>query len=77
MYVHLSLFLFIPLLQTFATVIVTVTDVNDNTPLFGALSYRGTVAENAPAGTTVELVSTHSIAVDVVRFDVKYSNTSN
>ena len=42
--------------QGFATVTVTVTDVNDNTPLFGAVSYRGTVRENAPSGTTVELV---------------------
>ena len=48
------------LLQGFATVTVTVTDINDNTPLFGAVSYRGTVRENAPSATTVELVGIHN-----------------
>ncbi|KAK2523218.1 hypothetical protein Q9966_012281 [Columba livia] len=41
----------------YATVFIRVTDVNDNSPVFGSISTTVTVLENAPAGTSVARVS--------------------
>lgn len=41
----------------YATVFIRVTDVNDNSPVFGSISTTVTVLENVPAGTSVARVS--------------------
>ncbi|KAK2531739.1 Kiaa1841, partial [Columba guinea] len=41
----------------YATVFIRVTDVNDNSPVFGSISTTVTVLENAPAGSSVARVS--------------------
>ncbi|KAM6367546.1 protocadherin Fat 4-like [Alca torda] len=41
----------------YATVFIKVTDVNDNSPVFGPLSTTITILENMPAGTSVTSVS--------------------
>lgn len=45
-----------PRLSSKASVTVTVTDVNDNAPLFVDEVYSASVAENAPAGTRIAAV---------------------
>lgn len=45
-----------PHLSSKASVIVTVTDVNDNAPVFADDVYFASVPENAPGGTRVTAV---------------------
>ena len=40
---------------------VIIGDVNDNAPMFGSHVYSGSVEENVPLGTTVQLVRTREI----------------
>ena len=42
-----------PSLSSSSTIVVTVTDVNDNSPIFAAASYQKTVKENSVKGTKV------------------------
>nr|DAA06597.1 TPA_inf: protocadherin gamma b1 isoform [Anolis carolinensis] len=36
-----------------ATILVTVTDINDNTPVFSQASYKGSLKENSPIGMSI------------------------
>lgn len=49
----------------YATVTVTIVDVNDNSPKFIGAPYRGTVPENSPNGLTVLRVTAQD--ADAVR----------
>ncbi|KAA0718279.1 Cadherin-23 Otocadherin [Triplophysa tibetana] len=44
--------------------VVTILDVNDNSPIFSQLSYRGEIRENSPAGTTVVILNGPVLAED-------------
>lgn len=48
-----------PPLNSSAVVMVTVTDCNDNTPVFSSTEYYAQVSENSHVGTTVLQVSAH------------------
>ena len=45
-----------PMRQGTATVTVTVSDLNDNAPIFSPTAYTGTISEDAGSGTTLDLV---------------------
>lgn len=47
----------VPSLSGTCTVTVSVSDVNDNAPVFTASAFHTTVAEDAPTGTDVLLVN--------------------
>jgi len=49
----------------YATVTVTIVDVNDNSPTFVGAPYKGTVPENSPNGLTVLRVTAQD--ADAVR----------
>jgi hypothetical protein len=45
----------------YATVTITISDINDNAPQFSGAPYRGTVSENSPTGLTVLRVSAQDV----------------
>ena len=59
-----------------ATVSVTVTDANDNTPVCGASIYPGTVIENSSAGTSVGVTVVCTDSDDGVNGQVQYAITA-
>ena len=64
-------------MRTFVSVIVTLEDMNDNTPVFSLSSYTARISENRPVGSTVEINLVDRIeAVDAdsgVRGSLTYS----
>ena len=46
-----------PSMSSSVTVVVTITDVNDNRPVFGATSYSASVREGSSPGQEVVVVS--------------------
>ena len=46
-----------PGLSTLVTVLVTVSDVNDNPPIFSQASYTTSIFDNAPIGSSVAMVA--------------------
>lgn len=45
-----------PTRQGTSTVTITITDINDNSPVFSPSQYFGTISEDASSGSFVELV---------------------
>ncbi|XP_041838939.1 protocadherin-23 [Melanotaenia boesemani] len=67
-----------PPLNSSAVIMVTVTDCNDNVPIFSSTEYHAQVSENSQIGTRLVQVSAHDPDLDInglVRYDVVSGNS--
>ncbi|EDO30364.1 predicted protein [Nematostella vectensis] len=53
--------------KTFAEVVITVKDENDNFPQFSFTGYEGEIAENSPVGSTITMVPDQKISSSTLR----------
>ena len=66
-----------PALSSSAEVFVTITNINDNGPLFGQEAYQVSLKENTTIGTTVLQINASDADSPVLKFSILSGNTGS